>query len=122
MHIRMSNGEFLEPEAIGAFLDASQGLDFAGLDAKEVYRWVEAALIEREYFRQGRKQRGKVSGRSLAQISRLIRQYREAGELQFRAGQRHRFARSGHPPAGRQTCGEASVEASLGTRWSGPRN
>jgi len=55
---------------------------------------------QEEYFRQGKKGRGairtymqKVTGRSRAQITRLIGLYRKTGELKSRAGRRHRFAR-----------------------------
>ncbi len=96
----MRNAESLGPEAIGAFLEASQGIEFAGQRQEEIYRWVKATLVQQEYFRQGKKQRGviraylqKVTGRSLAQITRLIRQYRQTGELKSRAGRRHRFHR-----------------------------
>lgn len=99
MQIRMRNAECLEPEAIGAFLEASQSIEFAGQSQEEIYGWVKATLIQQEYFRQGKKGRGviraylqKVTGRSLPQIARLIRQYRETGELKWRAGRRHRFA------------------------------
>jgi transposase InsO family protein len=96
----MGKAESLEPGAIGAFLEASQGIEFAGQNRDEIYAWVKATLIQQEYFRQGKKQRGmiraylqKVTGRSLPQITRLIRQYRETGELQSRAGRKHRFAK-----------------------------
>jgi len=100
MQIRMRNAESLGPEAIGAFLEASQGIEFADQSQEEIYSWVKATLIQQEYFRQGKKRRGvvrayleKVTGRSRAQIARLIRQYRQTGEVKWRAGQRHRFAR-----------------------------
>lgn len=100
----MRNAESLEPEAIGAFLEASQGIEFAGQSQEEIYRWVKATLLQQEYFRQGKKQRGviraylqKVTGRSLPQITRLIRQYRQTGELKSRAGRRHRFGRKYTP-------------------------
>jgi transposase InsO family protein len=94
----MRNAESLEPEAIGAFLEASQAIEFAGQNREEIYVWVKATLLQQEYFRQGKKQRGviraylhKVTGKSLPQITRLIRQYRQTGELKSRAGQRRRF-------------------------------
>jgi len=96
----MRNAESLGPEAIGAFLEASQGIEFAGQSQEEIYGWVHATLLQEEYFRQGKKGRGairtymqKVTGRSRAQITRLIGLYRKTGELKSRAGRRHRFAR-----------------------------
>jgi transposase InsO family protein len=100
MQVQMRNAESLGPEAIGAFLEASQGIEFAGQSQEEIYGWVHATLLQEEYFRQGKKGRGairaymqKVTGRSRAQITRLIRLYRKTGELKSRAGRRHRFAR-----------------------------
>jgi len=96
----MRNAEMLGAEEIGAFLEASQAIEFVGQSQEEIYRWVRAALIQQEYFRQGKKRRGviraylqKVTGRSLPQITRLIRQYRQTGELKWQAGRRHRFGR-----------------------------
>lgn len=96
----MRNAESLAPEAIGAFLEASEGIEFAGQSQEEIYRWVKTTLVQQEYFRHGKKRRGvirayirKVTGRSLPQITRLIRQYRQSGRLEWRAGRRHRFAR-----------------------------
>ena len=96
----MRNAESLEPEAIGAFLEASQKIEFAGQSQEEIYSWVKETLIQQEYFRHGKKRRGvirayleKVTGRSRAQIARLIQQYHQTGELKSRAGRRHRFGR-----------------------------
>jgi transposase InsO family protein len=94
----MLNAEFLEAEVIGAFLEASQDIEFAGQNREEIYSWVQATLLQQEYFRQCKQRRGmvraylqKVTGLSLPQITRLIRQYRQTGELKSRAGWRHRF-------------------------------
>ena len=96
----MRNAESLEPEAIGAFLEASQKIEFAGQSQEEIYSWVKETLIQQEYFHHGKKLRGvirayleKVTGRSRAQIARLIQRYRQTGELKSRAGRRHRFGR-----------------------------
>lgn len=96
----MRKAESLAPEAIGSFLEGSRGIEFTGQSCAEIYAWVKATLIEQEYFHQDKKQRGmiraylqKVTGRSLPQITRMIRQYRETGELRPRSGRRHRFAR-----------------------------
>jgi hypothetical protein len=56
-------------------------LGFEGRNGAEVYAMVEATPVEQEYFRQGRKERGairshlsRLTGRSLSQTTRLIRQ------------------------------------------------
>jgi transposase InsO family protein len=99
MQIQMRKAESLEPEAMDAFLRASEAIEFTGQDRKEVYGWVKATLIKQEYFKQSKKRRGmiraylhKVTGLSLPQITRLIRRYHQTGEIEYRAGRRHRFA------------------------------
>lgn len=94
----MRKAECLDAEAIGAFLEASDGIEFGGQNRKEIYDWVKAALVKQEYFAQSKKRRGtvraylrKVTGLSLPQITRLIRQYRQTGELRSKSGRRYRF-------------------------------
>ncbi len=100
MHVRIEHSEALTPLQMGAFLRASEAIGFAGQSRAEVYAWVEATLLGQEYFRQGKKTRGvirsylsKMSGRSLAQVTRLIRQYRLEGHIRVQAYRRHRFPR-----------------------------
>lgn len=59
-----------------------------GPSRAEVYDWTERMLVQREYNRQGRKQRGairaylsKVTGRSLPQVARLVRKYVKTGRV-----------------------------------------
>jgi hypothetical protein len=99
MHIRMQNAEDLSPTQIGEFLKASEGIDFGGTSRAEAYGWIQQTLIEQEYGRQRKKERGviraylsKVTGRSLAQITRLIRLYIQLGRIETTPYQRHRFA------------------------------
>lgn len=99
MQIEMRNAADLAAEHIQEFLRASQTIDFAGKSRSEVYAWVQETLMRQQYFAQGRKQRGivraylsKVSGRSMPQITRLIRRYHDSGELRIAAIQRYRFA------------------------------
>ena len=96
----MEHVESLSPEQMGEFLRASEVVRFAGLSRLEVYAWVQEMLLGQEYFRQGKKQRGliraylsKVSGRSLPQLTRLIRQYRDTGQVRVQVYQRHGFPR-----------------------------
>src|ERR1035437_7685547 len=98
MQIRMRNAESLNHTQINEFLKASEGIEFAGQGRAEVYGWVQRMLVNQEYVRQGRKQRGairaylsKVTGRSLAQITRLIRAYSETGLVEAKAYRRRRF-------------------------------
>jgi transposase InsO family protein len=95
----MHNAEDLSPTQIGEFLKASEGIDFGGASRAEAYGWIQQTLIEQEYGRQRKKERGviraylsKVTGRSLAQITRLIRLYLQLGRIETTPYQRHRFA------------------------------
>lgn len=96
----MDHGERLSPQQMGEFLRASEAVRFAGQSRAEVYAWIQQTLLCQEYFRQGKKQRGliraylsKMSGRSLPQLTRLIRQYRHSGHIRVQVYQRHGFPR-----------------------------
>ena len=85
-------------EQIRAFLEASQEIRFQGQGRAEVYGWVTRQLRQQGYPRQGRTGKGllrrylsKMTGLSRAQITRLIGQYRLAGEVQTTPYRRHRF-------------------------------
>lgn len=98
MRIRMENIESLTPERITDFLSGSAEIQFTGQSRAERYAWVQATLIEQQYFSLGKKERGavrallsKVAGLSLPQITRLIRSYRNNGEIRVLAGARRRF-------------------------------
>ena len=62
------------------FVAASGSLSFTGADREEIYGFVEGTWQARQYLRLSKKDKGVVrrylaknSGRSLAQITRLIR-------------------------------------------------
>jgi transposase InsO family protein len=95
----MRNAESLSQSQISEFLKASEGIEFAGQGRAEVYGWVQRMLVNQEYARQERKSRGairaylsRVTGLSLAQITRLIRAYSETGVVEAKAYRRRRFA------------------------------
>ncbi|MGH8415389.1 MAG: integrase [Terriglobia bacterium] len=94
----MQNAEALSAEQISEFLKGSQGIEFAGQSRAEIYAWTERMLVAQEYRRQGKKRRGavraylaKVTGLSLPQITRLIRQYVRTGRVQAQPSRRRRF-------------------------------
>ncbi len=98
MRVRMEHLETLTPEGITEFLSGSAGIDFSGQTRTERYAWLQATLQEQRYCSLDKKQRGavrallaKVSGLSLPQITRLIRAYRESGEIRVCVGSRRRF-------------------------------
>ena len=95
----MQNAEAVTPQQISEFLKGSAGMEFAGQSRAEIYAWTERMLVAQEYAtRQGKKQRGairaylsKVTGRSLPQITRLIRQYVKTGKVEAKPCRRRRF-------------------------------
>jgi len=99
MQIRMHNAEALTGPRIIEFLKGSEGIDFAGQDRAAIYAWTERTLVAQQYLRQSKKQRGvvraylsKVTGRSLPQITRLIRSYARTGKVEVKPSPGHRFA------------------------------
>jgi hypothetical protein len=93
------NGERLSLEQIRAFLEASDEIGFEGSRREEIYQWVTRTLCEQEYWKQNRATKGllrqyitKMTGRSRAQVTRLIRRYRDAGVVGERSYRRNRFA------------------------------
>jgi len=94
----MRNAESLNHSQIEEFLKASSAIEFAGGSRAEVYGWVQRVLVSQEYLKQGKKARGavraylsKVTGLSLAQITRLIRAYAANGTVEAKAYRRRRF-------------------------------
>src|ERR1035441_7682429 len=99
MIIRMEN-EGLSLPQMEALLETSQEVRFAAKGRKEIYEWVERVLVRQEYAMQGKRTRGvvraylaKMTGKSLPQITRLVRQYRETGQVRARIYRRRKFVR-----------------------------
>src|SRR5450432_1995045 len=98
MQISMQNAAELSGQEIEAFLKGSETIEFTGQNRVEKYAFVEQVLVGREYALQGKKERGdiraylsKVTGLSLPQMTRLIRQYRQEGRVRAASYRRHRF-------------------------------
>jgi transposase InsO family protein len=99
LKISVQDGERLSLEQIRAFLEGSSELRFQASDRQERYRWVERILVEQEYGGLGREGKGlvrryvaKMTGLSRAQVTRLISQYKEQGEVRAPRYRRRRFA------------------------------
>jgi hypothetical protein len=99
LKIRVHDGERLSLEQIRAFLEGSQELRFEASSRQELYGWVGRTLVEQEYGRLGREGKGlvrrylaKMTGLSRAQVTRLVGQYRQCGEVKAKPYRRHRFA------------------------------
>ena len=80
-------------EAIGAFLEGTQALGFEAPARKEAYDWIAKELRRLNYLRLGKADKGlvrryleKVTGLSRAQVTRLIRQFRDTGRIRDRRG------------------------------------
>lgn len=98
MHITMQKVERLTLEQMREFLAASQELVFTPSRRGEIYDLVERTLGRQQYLGLTKKDKGvvrhylcKLSGRSLPQITRLIRQYRQSGVVRLREPRRRRF-------------------------------
>ena len=98
MQIRMQNAEILTRKQLDEFLKGSEPIEFNVQDRDDLYGWVQRILIGQEYAVQDKKQRGtiraylsKITGRSLPQVTRWIRQYRKEGVVQPAVYQRRRF-------------------------------
>src|SRR5260370_33808109 len=99
MQIRMQNAETLTQEQIQEFLTGSRPIEFAGQNRTDLYEFVQRVLVAQEFAVQGKKERGtiraylnKVTGLSEPQMTRLIRQYRQAGAVEVATYCRRRFA------------------------------
>ena len=96
---RLTLGEMRE------FVASSSSLRFSGSRREEIYGFVERTLQAQQYLRLSKKDKGvvrrylaKISGRSLPQITRLIRCYRQSGAVKAPPPRRrHRFPRRYRP-------------------------
>src|ERR1017187_5625007 len=100
MHIRMATNSGLSLPEMDGFISASEGVEFQGQGRGEIYGWVEATLVQWEYHSQGKKQKGtirsyirKMTGLSMPQVTRLIRQHRQNGYVKSSRKARRRFPR-----------------------------
>jgi len=80
-------------DEVRAFLAGSTQFQFTLTSREDAYAWVEATLQQLGYRRLGKADKGtlkayleKVSGFSRAQLTRLIRQYRNDGKIRDRRG------------------------------------
>ncbi len=80
-------------EQIRAFLEGAQALDFDPPARDALYEWIADELRRFRYIRLGKADKGllrryleKVSGLSRAQMTRLIRQFRDTGAIHDRRG------------------------------------
>ena len=98
MQIRMQDPGQWSTEQMRRLLEGSEELAFQGQGRKEIYAWIQVILRQRKYGECGRSDKGlirrflsKMSGLSVPQITRLIRQHGRQGEIAVRPGKRRRF-------------------------------
>jgi hypothetical protein len=96
--ISMRGGDKLSLEQIRVFLEGSEEVHFEGQGRQEVYAWITRLLREHGYRKQGKVVRGllrryvaKMTGKSRAQVTRLVGRYLEHSEVQEASYRRHRF-------------------------------
>lgn len=96
----MQRAEDLTLDEMRRFLEGSEKIEFAVDGKAEMYNWIGKLLQARDYERLGKAERGlvkrfleKLSGRSRAQLTRLVERWRREGRLEPRTGRRRRFAR-----------------------------
>jgi len=101
MHLIMNDERLQTIEQVRQFLAGSEALDFGGVSVEERYQWIQTVLVRFKYCRLKRAEKGvirryieKVSGYCRAQVSRLIREYNQKGQLRKAQYRRHRFPRS----------------------------
>jgi transposase InsO family protein len=97
--ISMRDGEKLSLDQIRALVEAAEPVGFKGKGRPEVYAWITGLLREQGYRKQGKAVRGllrryveTMTGRSRAQVTRLVARYMEHSEVKEVRHRRHRFA------------------------------
>jgi transposase InsO family protein len=98
----MSLEQLTTLDAIQLFLKGTQAVAFnVATDKRERYRWVQKTLVKHRYMLLGKADRGtiirylmKVTGYSLAQTKRLIRQYVKTGTVLVKPSRRNGFKRT----------------------------
>ena len=95
----MRHGEKLSLEQIRALVEAAEPVGFEGKGRTEVYAWITRLLRDQGYRKQGKVGRGllrryigTMTGRSRAQVTRLVARYMEHSEVKEVRHRRHRFA------------------------------
>jgi len=98
VNIRMVAPEKLSLEAIGRFVAASEEIRFEAADRQPLYGWVEQVLVGRQYAQLGKAARGlvrryieKMTGRSRAQVTRLIALYTASRRVEATVYRRRQF-------------------------------
>jgi transposase InsO family protein len=99
MQVHMKNAESLSQEQIREFVESSEPIEFSGCGRREKYAWVEGVLKAQNYGDLSKRERGvvrsyveKVTGMSVSQTTRLIREFLDSGVVRATVYRRRRFA------------------------------
>jgi transposase InsO family protein len=99
MQIRMQDPGNWNTDQIKQFLEGGQEIDFQSQNQAERYEWIGKTLVAQQYASRNRREKGlvramlgKMTGLSVPQITRLIRQYRQHGKVARKPVRRRRFA------------------------------
>jgi transposase InsO family protein len=91
MQTLMDDSQITTLEQVRAFLEGTDRVEISISSKADCYQWVQRTLIRFEYLTLGRPDRGvllrylcRLSGYSRAQMTRLVQQYRERGEIERR--------------------------------------
>ncbi len=108
-------------DELRGFLAGSESVDMVLADRESAYRFVEETLVRFRYHGVSKSEKGvvlrylsKMTGKSLAQVQRLVRQHRETGRVLDRRGPPAKAFRSRYTKADKGLL--AVVDAALGQR------
>lgn len=86
-------------EQIQAFLEGSEEIGFEASGQADIYEWVGRTLREQDYKKMARNGKGlvkgfisKMTGLGRAQVTRLVSQYVETGEVKAKPARRRGFS------------------------------
>jgi transposase InsO family protein len=98
MLLNMNDQQLQTIEQVRQFIKGSQAVDFECQSKEEKHSWIEEVLIRFRYLRLKRAEKGiirqyiqKVTEYSRAQVSRLVREYKQTGQVRKTEYRRNRF-------------------------------
>ena len=99
MQLRMEQANSLSLADMGTLIRCTETVQFEAQNRGERYAWVQSVLVDQEYHALGKKEKGvvrayvsKMTGLSMPQVTRLIRQHRKEGRVEHSRKPRRKFA------------------------------
>lgn len=100
MQVSVQTTAKLDIEQVEGFVESGRGIEFEATNKAELYAWVDGFLRAQGWSQRKRRERGKIrmlmgkiTGRSPAQLSRMIRRFDLTGEVRLARTRRPCFAR-----------------------------